>query len=43
MDYSIKADKDYEKEFKKLQGQVDRDTDFWDKFVGEQMLENQLK
>lgn len=38
MDYSIKADKEYEKEFKKIQGSIDRDTDFWDKFVGEQLL-----
>jgi hypothetical protein len=38
MDYSIKADKDFEKEFKKAQDKEDRNTEFWDKFVGEQML-----
>jgi len=37
-DYSIPQDKKYEKEFVKAEQSDKRDTEFWDKYVGDQML-----
>ena len=37
-DYSIPQDKEYEKEYTEAQQSEKRDTEFWDKYVGDQML-----